>query len=37
MSTSAIITMIIGMVLLWGGLALSISWARRTETKWSDE
>jgi len=37
MSTSAIITMIIGMILLWGGLALSIVWARRTATKWSDD
>jgi hypothetical protein len=37
MSTSAVITMVIGMILIWGGLIASIVWARRTETKWSDD
>lgn len=37
MSTSAIITMLIGMLLIWGGLAVTIIWATRTETRWGDE
>lgn len=37
MSTSAIITMVVGMILIWGGLIVSIVWARRTDTKWSDD
>lgn len=29
METPALITMIIGMVIIWGGLAVSIAWAVR--------
>jgi hypothetical protein len=29
MSDAAIITMIIGMIILWGGLAASVAWAVR--------
>lgn len=36
MSTSAIITMLVGMILIWGGLALTIVWARRTSSRWDD-
>jgi hypothetical protein len=30
METSAIVTMIIGMVIIWGGLAASVAWAVKT-------
>lgn len=36
MSAIAITTMIIGMILIWGGLIASIVWARRSESKWGD-
>ena len=36
MSTSAIVTMIIGMLIIWGGLIAAILWARRTDTTWED-
>lgn len=36
MTASAIVTMIIGMILIWGGLIASIAWARRTDTKWGE-
>ena len=36
MSASAIVTMLIGMILIWGGLALSIVWARRTGSRWDE-
>lgn len=36
MSTSAIVTMIIGMLIIWGGLIASIVWSRRTDTTWED-
>jgi hypothetical protein len=29
MSTTAIVTMIIGMLIIWGGLAASVAWAVR--------
>lgn len=37
MSASAIVTMVIGMLIIWGGLAVTIIWAMRTETSWGDE
>jgi hypothetical protein len=37
MSVSAIITMVVGMILIWGGLITSIIWARRTGSSWSDD
>jgi hypothetical protein len=37
MTGAAIATMIIGMVLIWGGLALTILRAARTESKWGDD
>lgn len=37
MSVSAIITMVIGMILIWGGLIATIIWARRTGSSWSDD
>lgn len=37
MSVSAIITMVIGMILIWGGLITTIIWARRTGSSWSDD
>lgn len=37
MSTGALVTMIIGMLLIWGGLAATLFWALRTETRWGDD
>lgn len=37
MSTGAVVTMIIGMLLIWGGFAASLLWAIRTETRWGDD
>lgn len=36
MTASAIVTMLVGMILIWGGLIASLVWAMRTDTKWSD-
>jgi hypothetical protein len=35
--TSALITMIIGMIIIWGGLAASIAWAVRVARSTPDE
>lgn len=37
MSTGAIVTMLLGMLLIWGGLLASILWAMRTSSRWSDD
>ncbi len=37
MSGAAIVTMIIGMVLIWGGLAATILHAVRTQSTWGDD
>lgn len=37
MSTGAVITMLIGMGLIWGGLVASVIWALRTESSWGDD
>ena len=37
MSTAAVVTMIIGMVLIWGGLVATVIYALRTETRWGDD
>ena len=36
MTASAIVTMLVGMILIWGGLIASLLWAMRTDTKWGD-
>lgn len=37
METSALITMLVGMIIIWGGLAASIAWAVRVARSASDE
>lgn len=37
MTAGAIITMLIGMLFIWGGLAATILYAMRTESRWDDD
>lgn len=37
MTTGAIVTMVGGIVVIWGGLATSIWWAWRSESHWTDD